>query len=583
MKIQSARVIVTCPGRNFVTLKIETDQGVYGIGDATLNGRELSVVSYLEDHVIPCLIGMDPRRIEDIWQYLYRGAYWRRGPVTMRAIAAVDMALWDIKAKMAGMPLYQLLGGRSRDGVMVYGHANGGDIAETVDAVGQYIDMGYKAIRAQTGVPGHQGRLRRRPRQAVLRTGRRRAASVTGWDTRKALNHVPKLFEKLRETYGFDHHLLHDGHHRYTPQEAANLGKMLEPYQLFWLEDCTPAENQEAFKLIRQHTETPLAVGEIFNTIWDAKDLIQNQLIDYIRCTIVGAGGHHAPAPDRRPRRALPDPHRLPRRDRPVARDDGRALHFDTWVPNFGIQEYMRHTRETDAVFPHDYRFEEGYLFAAKRRATASTSTRRWPPNIPTSPPICRSRGSRTGRCGTGEMLLRRSGGGDALRRRPSPARFPNPPRSGDDIFRAPPGREQAVRAEKSFPSPPPPRRPYGAAQQADRRSDGRCAGRRSMQRSPFRATGQRCAALLMPRERFEPALRNLLAAVHRDLDQPMVQRRVGEAVEQRVGIGGEVLPRRGVDRRRGLVAHQPFDDRPDRRDRRPPDGQRCARAPSPR
>ena len=114
MKITAARVLVTCPGRNFVTLKIETDQGVYGIGDATLNGREKSVVSYLEDHVVPCLIGMDPRRIEDIWQYLYKGAYWRRGPVTMRAIAAVDMALWDIKGKMAGMPVYQLLGGRSR-------------------------------------------------------------------------------------------------------------------------------------------------------------------------------------------------------------------------------------------------------------------------------------------------------------------------------------------------------------------------------------------------------------------------------------------------------------------------------------
>ncbi len=117
MKIERARVIVTCPGRNFVTLKIETDQGVSGIGDATLNGREKAVVAYLEDHVIPCLIGKDPRRIEDIWQYLYRGAYWRRGPVTMSAIAAVDTALWDIKAKMANMPLYDLLGGQSRDGV----------------------------------------------------------------------------------------------------------------------------------------------------------------------------------------------------------------------------------------------------------------------------------------------------------------------------------------------------------------------------------------------------------------------------------------------------------------------------------
>lgn len=362
MKIAAARVIVTCPGRNFVTLKIETDQGVYGIGDATLNGRERAVVSYLEDHVAPALIGMDPRRIEDIWQFLYRGAYWRRGPVTMRAIAAVDVALWDIKAKMAGMPLYQLLGGRSRDSVMVYGHANGGDIAETVDAVGQYIDLGYQAIRAQTGVPGikdaygvGRGKLYYEPADASL-------PSVTGWDTRKALNYVPKLFEALRKTYGFDHHLLHDGHHRYTPQEAANLGRQLEPYQLFWLEDVTPAENQESFKLIRQHTVTPLAVGEVFNTIWDAKDLIQNQLVDYIRCTIVGAGGvtHLRRIADLASLYQIRTGCHGATDLSPVTM--GTALHFDTWVPNFGIQEYMRHSAETDAVFPHDYRFEKGHL-----------------------------------------------------------------------------------------------------------------------------------------------------------------------------------------------------------------------------
>src|SRR5215475_11189312 len=150
MKIASARVIVTCPGRNFVTLKIETDQGLYGVGDATLNGRELSVASYLTDHVIPCLIGRDPHQIEDIWQYLYRGCYWRRGPVTMSAIAAVDTALWDVKAKAAGLPLYQLLGGRSRTGVMVYGHANGNTVEETIDEALRYQALGYKAIRLQT-------------------------------------------------------------------------------------------------------------------------------------------------------------------------------------------------------------------------------------------------------------------------------------------------------------------------------------------------------------------------------------------------------------------------------------------------
>src|SRR5437764_14974895 len=151
LKVTSARVVVTCPGRNFVTLIVETSDGVRGVGDATLNGRELAVVSYLQDHVIPCLIGRDAHRIEDIWQFLYRGAYWRRGPVTVSAIAAVDMALWDIKAKAAGMPLYQLLGGASRTGVMVYGHANGMSVEETVERAIDYQEQGYRAIRLQSG------------------------------------------------------------------------------------------------------------------------------------------------------------------------------------------------------------------------------------------------------------------------------------------------------------------------------------------------------------------------------------------------------------------------------------------------
>src|SRR5437870_5208580 len=153
MKIVDAKVIVCCPGRNFVTLKLVTEDGVYGLGDATLNGRELSVASYLSDHVIPLLIGRDARRIEDIWQYLYKGAYWRRGPVTMTAIAAVDTALWDILGKTLNAPVYQLLGGASRESVMVYGHANGTNEDETVKAVQQYVSLGYQAVRAQCAVP----------------------------------------------------------------------------------------------------------------------------------------------------------------------------------------------------------------------------------------------------------------------------------------------------------------------------------------------------------------------------------------------------------------------------------------------
>ena len=198
MKITAARVIATCPGRNFVTLKIETDEGITGIGDATLNGRELAVATYLTEHVIPVLIGRDPARIEDAWQYLYRGAYWRRGPVTMTAIAAVDTALWDIKGKGANLPIYELLGGASRSGVMVYGHANGNDIAETVDEVARYADLGYKAIRAQCGIPGlpstygvAKDKLYYEPADAAIPT-------ENVWSTTRYLDHVPKLFDAIR-------------------------------------------------------------------------------------------------------------------------------------------------------------------------------------------------------------------------------------------------------------------------------------------------------------------------------------------------------------------------------------------------
>src|SRR5579884_2156638 len=152
MKIVDAKVIVCCPGRNFVTLKLTTEDGISGLGDGTLNGRELAVVSYLTDHVVPLLIGRDARMIEDTWQYLYKGAYWRRGPVTMSAIAAVDTALWDIKAKTMNAPLYQLLGGASREAVMVYGHASGADLEKTVESFAKFVGLGYKAIRGQSGI-----------------------------------------------------------------------------------------------------------------------------------------------------------------------------------------------------------------------------------------------------------------------------------------------------------------------------------------------------------------------------------------------------------------------------------------------
>jgi len=363
MKITEAKVIITSPGRNFVSLKIYTDEGLYGVGDATLNGRELSVASYLKDHIVPMLVGRDPHQIEDIWQFLYRGAYWRKGPVTMTAISAVDMALWDIKAKAANMPLYQLLGGKSRSGVMVYGHANGDSIEETVDEVGKFLNDGYLAVRAQTGIPGLKSTYGVSKDKMFYEPADSDLPTENEWSTTKYLDSIPKLFDTLRNTYGNEPHLLHDVHHRLTPIEAARLGKDLESFRMFWLEDAVPAENQAGFRTIRQNTVTPLAVGEIFNTIWDCKELLEEQLIDYIRTSVVHAGGiTHL-------RRIADFASLFHVRTGCHGATDlspicmGAALHFDLWVPNFGIQEYMRHSEETNAVFPHSYSFKNGYLY----------------------------------------------------------------------------------------------------------------------------------------------------------------------------------------------------------------------------
>ncbi len=392
-EIVDARVIVTCPGRNFVTLRIETRSGVVGLGDATLNGRELAVASYLQDHLVPNLIGRDAGRIEDIWQFFYRGAYWRRGPVTMTAIAAVDVALWDILGKMAGLPLYQLLGGRSREGALVYAHANGRDISEASEEVGKYREKGFLAVRAQCGVPGvkkaygiSSGGKPYEPAESEL-------PAETVWSTPKYLEVVPKLFEQLRADHGNDVELLHDVHHRLSPIEAARLARDVEPYRLFWLEDATPAENQKSFELIRQHSVTPLAVGEIFNSIWDCKHLIENQLIDYIRTTIVHGGGitHLRRLADFAGLHQVRTGFHGATDLSPVCM--GAALHFDTWVPNFGIQEYMFHSEETNEVFPHDYVFRDGRLHVGDTPGHGVTIDEKLAARYPYSPkqlPIAR-------------------------------------------------------------------------------------------------------------------------------------------------------------------------------------------------
>ncbi|WP_084106421.1 D-mannonate dehydratase ManD [Demequina sp. NBRC 110056] len=376
--IKSAEVIVTSPGRNFVTLQITTEDGTIGLGDATLNGRELAVAVYLADHVIPLLKGRDAMNVEDTWQYLYRGAYWRRGPVTMAAIAAVDMALWDIKAKVAELPLYQLLGGQSRTGALAYGHASGRDVEELKDSIRAHLELGYKAIRVQTGIPGLDsvygvaasagGDGDRYDYEPARRGAGARALPVEEtWDTRAYLRHVPTVFEEVRHEFGVELPLLHDGHHRMTPREAAQLGRSLEPYDLFWLEDCTPAEDQAALRYVREHTTTPLAIGEVFNSVHDYQTLITERLVDYVRSAVTHTGGitHLKKLADFASIYGIRTGFHGPTDVSPVGQ--AAHLHLDLALHNFGIQEFMRHSDDTLEVFRTSYRFEDGLLHPGER------------------------------------------------------------------------------------------------------------------------------------------------------------------------------------------------------------------------
>jgi mannonate dehydratase len=362
MKITSAKVILCCPGRNFVTLKIFTDQGVYGLGDATLNGMEKAVVSYLEDYCIPALIGKDPGNTEDIWHYFYRGVYWKRGSVSMTAVSAIDMALWDIKGKVLNTPLFNLLGGKSREKILVYAHANGKNLDDTIEKVGKEIENGFKAVRVQSGIPGIEHTYGVAKDNKSYEPAQKGLPQTDFWDTSKYLNFVPTVFAKIREVYGNDLHLLHDVHHRCTPIEAARLASELDPFHLFWIEDPVTGELQEGLRLIRKHSITPIAIGEVFNSVYDYTTLITEQLIDFIRMPLVHGGGithlkkvaafasvYHINtgfhgATDLSPVNLA------------------ASIHFNMAINNFGIQEYMPHQEIVNDVFKTNYKFDDGFL-----------------------------------------------------------------------------------------------------------------------------------------------------------------------------------------------------------------------------
>lgn len=372
MAIDRIDVNVTSPGRNFVTVRITTGDGIVGWGDGTLNGRELAVASYLRDHVAPTLIGRDESAIEQTWQYLYRSPYWRRGPVTMSAVAAIDMALWDIAAKKAGVPLYKLLGGASRTGLLAYAHASGSTLERLNDAIRGYVEQGFQAVRIQAGVPGLEqiygvhdavpgGKYEYEPAGRLAAGAPLRPTEET-WDSRAYLRHLPSVFAGVREEFGADLRLLHDAHHRLSPIEAARLARAIEPYDPFWLEDCTPGEDQTVLRLVRQHSVTPLAIGEVFNSVYDYQTLITERLIDYVRSSATHAGG----ITGLRQIMSFAGIYGIrsgfhgPTDVSPVGM--AANLHLGLAIHNFGIQEYMPHSEATLSVFHTSYRFEDGLL-----------------------------------------------------------------------------------------------------------------------------------------------------------------------------------------------------------------------------
>lgn len=367
MKITKVSVVVTCPGRNYVLVKIETDEPeLYGWGDATLNGRELAVAAALEQHLAPLLIGRDPDQIEDIWQYIFRGTYWRGGPVLMTALAGIDLALWDIKGKRARLPVYSLLGGKTREAALAYTHCGGADFAEVEEQVRAAHEAGFRVIRAQVASPGNVGTY------GVL--GAQEAATATWgegdgypfterWEPNSYLRTVPRLFEHLRSTVGEEIELLHDVHERLNPIQAARLLKELEPYHLFFLEDPLRPEHKESFRLLRQHSTTPIAMGELFHTRWDVLPLLTEQLIDFVRCDL----GHIGGLTEARKIATIAESFYVqtawhgPGDIAPMTH--AANVHLDISIPNFGVQEMVFFSEVTRSVVTGGPVYKDGHLW----------------------------------------------------------------------------------------------------------------------------------------------------------------------------------------------------------------------------
>lgn len=355
--IRDVKVILTKPGRSrLAVVKIETSEpGLYGLGCATFTQRIFAVKAAIEHHFKDFLIGRDVDRIEEIWNMAMVHGYWRNGPVLNNAISGIDQALWDIKGKRANMPLYQLLGGKSREAAAVYVHADGRDPQEVEDNVRKYMEQGFRYIRVQMGGYGGKSDMMVKPENAP---------SGNYFDPRAYCRNMLNMIEHVRTTVGEEIEILHDIHERLAPIQAIQFAKDVEPYKLFFLEDALAPEDIAWFQTMRQQTATPLAMGELFNSPHEWKPLITERLIDFIRMHVSQMGGI-TPA---RNVAILANMYGIrtawhgPEDTSPVGH--AANLHLDLWVPNFGIQEWYRPSELDYEMFPGLPEIRNGYLYA---------------------------------------------------------------------------------------------------------------------------------------------------------------------------------------------------------------------------
>ncbi|NUT39935.1 MAG: starvation-sensing protein RspA [Thermoactinospora sp.] len=364
LTITRVRAIVTAPeGIPLVVVRIDTsDDGLYGLGCATFTQRFHAVAATVDEHIAPMLVGRHPADIEDITRLIHLSSYWRTGPVLNNALSGIDMALWDIAGKRAGMPVYELLGGRVRTGAPLYLHAEGATVEATLEHAAHLMEQGYTHVRLQTGQPGlgtygAPGSAGAYPH----------APHPDGWDRRQYLRTTPALFERARQVLGEEVELLHDVHSRLTPKEAVVLARSLEPYRLFFLEDVIAPENYDRLPEVRAASPVPLAVGELLVSAQEAARIVMDRGVDLLRCHISAIGGL---TPARKlvalceltgTRTAWHSPGDVS----PIGVAANLALDVSTSA--FGIQEAHVYPDEVSEVFPGALNPVRGYLYPSDR------------------------------------------------------------------------------------------------------------------------------------------------------------------------------------------------------------------------